>query len=146
MKNSDYIIVISLFLFSFLMWFLIIPNEVPGKNEAIFPKIIILWIFVSNCILFFQCKNIKGTKNNYSIGYFFSKQVFILFFIFIFYIFLINLIGFFPSSFLFLITIMVFLEVRDYKKIILIDVVFLMSIYLVIEKVFSFRLPHGIFF
>ena len=147
MKNINYLVIILLFLFTFLMWFVFIPNEVPGKDAAIFPKMIVIWIFINNTILLFQnVKIIKSTENEYSLAYVLNINTLILFSIFIIYIFLLDIFGFFPSSFLFLMITMFSLGIRNYKKLLLINISFLLIVYLVVEKLSFFRLPHGILF
>lgn len=147
MKKINYLVIILLFLFTLLMWFVFIPKEVPGKDAAIFPKMIVIWLFINNTILLFQnVKIIKSTENDHSLAYVLNIDAIILFSIFIIYIVLLNLFGFFPSSLLFLVIAMFFLGIRDYKKLLLINISYLLIIYIVVEKFSSFRLPHGTLF
>jgi len=135
-----------LIIFCLILWFFLIPNQTKGPKEAFFPKIITIWLGIS-AIFGLLGKSRFPNKNNLSLknekkGT--LKIIFIMLFFFI-YIIMIYLIGFILSSFLFLIFIMLFLNIHNWKILFLMPTVCILVIYVFIEVILKFPLPKGIF-
>lgn len=140
-----------LIVFCLILWFFLIPAQTKGPKEAFFPKVITIWLG-SNGIFITMNSLLKRSKSpnkiNLSEKYGKSeilKIIFIMVFFFI-YIIMVYLIGFILPSFLFLIFIMLFLGIRNWKILFLIPTVCILMIYVLIEAILQFPLPKGIFF
>lgn len=147
--SRNKILAIILIVFSLIMWFYIIPTQVCGPKEAMFPKIVTVWLIVNSIILLLRYPSEEKREKIISPNdKLYSKKILIIFFVFLIYIILIYYFGFFPSSFIFLITIMMVLGmgIKDWKKMMVTTSVFLFFIYLVVERLLSFRLIRGIYF
>jgi len=144
--NRQFKIYGLLIVFCLILWFFLIPNQTKSPKEALFPKIITIWLGISAIIGLLK-KSKFPNKNNLSLKYKKKgtlKIIFIMLFFFI-YIIMIYLIGFILSSFLFLIFIMLFLNIHNWKILFLMPTVCILVIYVLIEVILKFPLPKGIF-
>lgn len=142
--NRDQKIGIIILVFCVVIWFFIIPAQVAGIRESIFPRFITVWILISSLFLIVQNWKNPSKKISHEL---LDKKTIIRFiailFVFLIYILIIDFLGFFIPTFLFLVIIMLVLGVRDWKLLILIPFILLLSIHLLIEKLLVFPLPKG---
>ena len=142
--NRDQKIGIIILVFCIVIWFFVIPDQVAGRRESIFPRFTTIWILISSFFLIAQ--NWKNPPKKIS-SELLSKGTIIRFisiaFIFLIYILAIDFLGFFIPTFLFLVITMSILGVRDWRVLILIPIVLLLSIHFLIEKLLIFPLPKG---
>lgn len=142
--NSNQKIGLILLIFCIVIWFFIIPAQVAGVRESIFPRFITVWILISSLFLIAQSWKNPPKKISHEL---LDKDTIIRFiailFMFLIYILIIDFLGFFIPTFLFLVIIMLVLGVRDWKLLILIPFILLLSIHLLIEKLLVFPLPRG---
>lgn len=128
------------------MWFFIIPNQIGGKVQSLFPRFITIFIAVSSFFLIVRRKDISkeishGTMNKKGI-----VRVIVIAIMFLIYILIIDFFGYFISSFLALVAFMLYFGVRDLKRLILIPFTLLLVIHFLIEKLLNFPLPKGMIF
>jgi len=62
------------------------------------------------------------------------------------YILMLDFLGFFSSSIIFLAVLMLSFQVRDWKVVIGVPLMFLLFVYFLFEKLLVFPLPRGILF
>jgi len=145
--NRDQKIGIIILIFCIVIWFFVIPAQVAGRRESIFPRFTTIWVLISSVFLIAQ--SWKNSPKKISPGLL-GKETIIRFisivFIFLIYILIIDFLGFFIPTFLFLVITMSVLEIRDWRPLILIPLILLLAIHFLIEKVLVFPLPTGIFF
>ena len=142
--NRDQKIGIIILIFCIVIWFFVIPAQVAGRRESIFPRFTTIWVLISSFFLIVQSWKIVPKKISPEL---LGKGTIIRFisivFIFLIYILIIDFLGFFITTFLYLIITMSVLGVRDWRLLILIPLVLLLSIHFLIEKLLVFPLPKG---
>lgn len=142
--NSEQKIGLILLIFCIVIWFFIIPSQVAGVRESIFPRFITVWILISSLFLIVQSWKSPPKKISHELP---DKGTIIRFisivFMLLIYVLIIYFLGFFIPSFLFLVIIMLVLGVRDWRLLILVPSILLLSIHLLIEKLLVFPLPKG---
>lgn len=142
--NRDQKIGIVILVFWIVILFFVIPAQVAGRRESIFPRFTSIWILISSFILIVQ--SWKVVPNKISSEVLDKKTLFqfiAIAFIFLICILTIDFLGFFIPTFLFLVITMSVLGVRDWRLLILIPLVLLLSIHFLIEKLLVFPLPKG---
>lgn len=144
--KTDQKLGLALLIFCLIMWFLIIPNQVMGKAQSLFPRIITIFIGIPSFLLIISRKDSPketpfGLEEKKGI-----TRVTITAIIFFIYIFIIDFLGYFISSFLASLAFMLYFGARNWKKTIVIPVMLLLFIYFLIEKLLGFPLPSGIIF
>lgn len=142
--NRDQKIGIVILVFWIVILFFVIPAQVAGRRESTFPRFATIWILISSFILIVQ--SWKVVPNKISSEVLDKKTIFqfiAIVFIFLICILAIDFLGFFIPTFLFLVITMSVLGVRDWRLLILIPLVLLLSIYFLIEKLLVFPLPKG---
>jgi len=134
---------------------LMIPQRGLGKTEAdLFPKIMIAIVaFLGLCLLvqsLIRMKNENGFKINISFRTLYkdNKKVIWTFLIFAAYVFALNILDYFVSSILFLMSLyMLIAEKRQKIWIVLLGViVFTAILYIIFQQALSVFLPKGLFF
>ena len=142
--NRDQKIGIIILVFCIVIWFFVIPAQITGRRESIFPRFTIIWILISSFFLIVQSWKVVPKKISPEL---LDKKTIIRFisivFIFLICILIIDFLGFFIPTFLFLVITMSVLGVRDWRLLILIPLVLLLSIHFLIEKLLVFPLPKG---
>lgn len=142
--NRDQKIGIIILILFIVIWFFIIPAQVAGRRESFFPRFTTIWILISSFILIVQSWKVVPNKISYELP---DKKTIFQFisiaFILLICILAIDFLGFFIPTFLFLVITMSVLGVRDWRLLILIPLVLLLSIHFLIEKLLVFPLPKG---
>ena len=149
-EHTDGIIGIGLFIFSVIMYFIIIPNQIVDVSygagsllPAFFPKVAIGVIGVLSIFLIVEgfISNRQG-QQSLSFG---PKALSIILFL-IGYAIGIEIIGYLAATGIFLFALMLYLSRENWFKYIVIIVVFLAVNYLFFEKMLKLVLPRGYFF
>jgi len=142
--NRDQKIGIIILILFIVIWFFIIPAQVAGRRESFFQRFTTIWILISSFFLIVQSWKVVPNKISYEL---LDKKTMFQFiaiaFIFLICILAIDFLGFFIPTFLFLVITMSVLGVRDWRLLILIPLVLLLSIHFLIEKLLVFPLPKG---
>lgn len=145
--NKDQKFGIVLLIFCFILWFFLIPTQISSTKDAVYPRLVNVWIAICGILLI-----LKSWKSTEKIILDESKdekgiiRVVATVIIFLIYIFMIDFLGFFISSFMFIIILMLSLGVRQWIKLISVPIIILLFLYFLIRKVLFFPLPEGIFF
>lgn len=142
--NRDQRIGIIIIIFCIVIWFFVIPAQITGRRESIFPRFTTIWILISSFFLIVQSRKVVPNKISYELLD--KKTIFqfiVIAFILLICILTIDFLGFFIPTFLFLVITMSVLGVRDWRLLILIPLVLLLSIHFLIEKLLVFPLPKG---
>ncbi len=142
--NRDQRIGIIILIFCIVIWFFVIPAQITGRRESIFPRFTTIWILISSFFLIVQSRKVVPNKISYELLD--KKTIFqfiVIAFILLICILTIDFLGFFIPTFLFLVITMSVLGVRDWRLLILIPLVLLLSIHFLIEKLLVFPLPKG---
>lgn len=145
--NKDQKFGIVLLIFCFILWFFLIPTQISSTKDAVYPRLVNVWIAICGILLI-----LKSWKSTEKIILDEAKdkqgiiRVIAIVIIFLIYIFIIDFLGFFISSFIFIIILMLSFGVRQWIKLISVPIIILLFLYFLIEKVLVFPLPKGIFF
>lgn len=145
--NRDQKFGIVLLIFCFILWFFLIPTQISSSKDAVYPRLVNVWIAICGILLI-----LKSWKSSEKIILYESKdkqgiiRVVATVIIFLIYIFMIDFLGFFISSFVFIIILMLSFGVRQWIKLISVPIIILLFLYFLIKKVLFFPLPEGIFF
>lgn len=149
--------IIIVFLSSFV-YFYIIPKYIKdvkvkyGLKPNFMPIFCVISIFLFSILhLCYVLKNPESNENKITaIGSWTKpKQVqsfWVSLLIIVYLFFLINFLGFYSSTFIFLISIFIFLGEHNYWLIIITPIVTEIIIYFLLVKIFHIYLPTGIFF
>lgn len=142
--NRDQKIGLIILIFCIVIWFFVIPAQITGRRESIFPRFTTIWILISSLFLIAQSwKNPPKKISPELLGKGKIIRFIAIVFIFLIYILIIDFLGFFIPTFLFLVITMSVLGIRDWRLLILIPLVLLLSIHFLIEKLLVFPLPKG---
>lgn len=145
--NKDQKFGIILLIFCLILWFFIIPTQISSTKDAVYPRFVNVWIAICGILLI-----LKSWKSTEKIILYESKdekgiiRVVATVIIFLIYIFMIDFLGFFISSFVFIIILMLSFGVRQWIKLISVPIIILLFLYFLIKKILFFPLPEGIFF
>lgn len=145
--NKDQKFGIILLIFCLILWFFIIPTQISSTEDAVYPRFVNVWIAICGILLI-----LKSWKSTEKIILYESKdekgiiRVVATVLIFLIYIFMIDFLGFFISSFIFIIILMLSFGVRQWIKLISVPIILLFFLYFLIKKILFFPLPEGIFF
>lgn len=145
--NKDQKFGIILLIFCLILWFFIIPTQISSTKDAVYPRFVNVWIAICGILLI-----LKSWKSTEKIILYESKdekgiiRVVATVIIFLIYIFMIDFLGFFISSFIFIIILMLSFGVRQWIKLISVPIIILLFLYFLIKKILFFPLPEGIFF
>ena len=145
--NKDQKFGIILLIFCLILWFFIIPTQISSTKDAVYPRFVNVWIAICGILLI-----LKSWKSTEKIILYESKdekgiiRVVATVLIFLIYIFMIDFLGFFISSFIFIIILMLSFGVRQWIKLISVPIIILLFLYFLIKKILFFPLPEGIFF
>lgn len=154
LKKRDILVSLSVLLFWILVW-LMIPVYVPGRQEqSVFPRIITILGFLFSLYLLvgylrreFMLLAREDQEETPSImeeiGGAGVKKVLYIIVLWGAYIFLLEKIGYYLMGFITLIITMLLMGVQNKKKILVISLLTIASIYLVFRMGFRLRLPMG---
>ena len=148
-RHTDSIIGIGLLVFSFVMYFFLIPHQIKeisygagSLSPSIFPKVatgiigfLSIFLVINNAVF----------KKQTSLGKFGPNALRIILFL-IAYVIGIEILGYLAATGIFLFGLMFFLSRENWKRYILIVLVFLAVNYFFFEKVLKLILPRGYFF
>ena len=149
--NRDSYIALILFFVGCITYLFIIPYQVQepitlhkGISSSIFPKLAILGLICVSFLLFVDSVSYK--KKNDKIDDISIKKGFILILWLLLYLLLITSIGYYYSTAIFLVLFMLYLEKHNLMKYIIATIIFLITNYILFEKLLKIVLPRGIFF
>ena len=117
--NKDQKFGIILLIFCLILWFFIIPTQISSTEDAVYPRFVNVWIAICGILLI-----LKSWKSTEKIILYESKdekgiiRVVATVIVFLIYIFMIDFLGFFISSFIFIIILMLSFGVRQWIKLI----------------------------
>ena len=142
--NSNQKLGLTILIICLITWFFIIPSQVVGVRESIYPRFVTIWLAISSFLFILYSR--KGTTKKISHGLKNKKgigRVIVTVLTFLIYILMIDFLGFFIPSILFLIINMLVFGERDWMILILIPGMLLLFIHFFIEKLLFFPLPKG---
>ncbi len=144
LRRKNRIVGIVLFVICLLFWFIIIPKETMGEEEALFPELVTVLLGISSVILIFQRKtDLVDDNSNKKPDREAIFRVVVTVVAFGIYLVLVKFIGFFISSFILLSALMAYFGVKRLRTILLIPFIIVVVIYLIIERFLEFPLPRG---
>ncbi len=147
--NKDLKLGTILMFFCLFLWFYAIPFQTRGGNQALFPKFATIFLFVPAILLIIKGFRSRGKSGGAEAGAgqkFFSRHTLLILPMILAYIFLIDIIGYYVSSFLAIVSFMLYFGVRRPLPMIVTPSVLLLAVYIIIGKVLSFPMPEGFLF
>jgi putative tricarboxylic transport membrane protein len=156
-KRQDVIIGAILAFLSAVIYLLIRSSELHsvsrgevGLSPAFFPELAFIFIFISSCILAILSYYKPHERQQSEISKPFDtsqmKLVGTIVFILLLYIILINIIGYYISSFVVLVTLFWVFRVKSWYKILPISIGLMVMVFFFFEKGLRVLLPRGFFF
>ena len=124
------------------LWFVLIPTQVAPGRDTIYPKFITLWLALSGVFLLFASK--KGAVKERDEAFLNGKgilKVAIIVSLFLVYTLAIEPFGFFIPSGVFLVVLMLFSGIRDWKIVLGVPLAVLVFSHLLVERLLRFPLP-----
>ena len=156
LKERDIIIGAILTTLSTLIYFLIRSSELhtmskgePGLSPAFFPELAFLFLIILSVILLVSSlirQPEEKTEIPKKLDPAQIRRVGMILLVLIVYITLIDLIGYYISSFVTLVTLMLVFKVRSWYKILLISATVMVVVFLFFEKGLKILLPRGFLF
>lgn len=148
-KRTDFYIGTGLFLFSLVIYFFVIPNQIKeisfgagSLSPSFFPKLATMVIGFLSLILMFNNFFLRQQTKIYAFG---PKAFQIILFL-IAYVFGIQILGYLMATGVFLFALMLYLSREKWLRYIFIILGFLIVNYYFFEKVLNLILPRGLFF
>ena len=147
--DSDVKLGAVLFLFCLLLWFFLIPAQIKGDEQRLYPRFATFFIALPSLIILFRGIR-KGIftpegktfltvlhESRYCMG---AVGLMIL------YAMALSRLGYYSSSFLAVVVFMVYLGERRPLPLVLTPLGFLLVVNVVIERILNYPLPEGILF
>lgn len=146
MKKTD-IFVVGL-MYAICLFFAVMTIKLP-PNAQVYPFAIIVLLFLLNSLyvvqMFIAAKKVGVVKGLEEFKGFLPKQFFPIFAMTVAYIVLMSIIGFYISSVIYMVAVLLFLKVKNWQ-IALATVVIMLLVYGAFTAFLGVRLPSGIFF
>jgi len=157
LKRQDVIIGAILAFSSAVIYLLIRSSELHsvstgevGLSAAFFPELAFIFIFILSCILAILSYYTQRERQQPEISKKFDssqiKLVGTIYLVLLLYIILINIIGYYISSFVVLVTLFLVFRVKSWYKILPISIGLMVLVFFFFEKGLRVLLPRGFFF
>ncbi|HDG98322.1 MAG TPA: tripartite tricarboxylate transporter TctB family protein [Desulfobacterales bacterium] len=142
--NSNLMRGLGIGVFSLVVWFFIMPWQIGGEEEMVYPRFVVIWIGISGLLLVAKGwrERAELTSDDTQNGKVLI-QVGIVIILLISYVLLIQCLGFLASSFLFYVTTTLFLGARNWRTVLLAPGMMLLCVYILLEKILNCPLPKG---
>lgn len=127
-----------------LLWFVIIPGQTEGAEEAFAPRLVVLGLAIPSFIMFLRRPSVT-VPLDLNLNAFLGSTLPTLG-LFIAYLVGVTLFGFYISTVCFLVLSMILFGERRKKTLILAPLVLLGGVYVVISVCLKFQLPAGLLF
>lgn len=142
--HTDRLTGLGFLIFSALLWFIIIPAQTEGPEEAFVPRLAVLIIAIPSLIMLLRTPREKPAPNfNLIVFLRVSAPVILLFLV---YIVSLSQLGFFVPSFVFLVCSLLLFGERRKNLFLLTPLACLGGVYLVVVRFLQFELPQGLLF
>ena len=142
--HTDRLTGLGFLVFSALLWFVVIPNQTEGPEEAFVPRLAVLVIAIPALIMLLRTPG-KQIPATFEPALFLRVSVPTIA-LFLVYLISISYIGFFIPSFVFLLCSLLLFGERRKKVFLFTPLVCLGGIYVIIVHFLQFTLPRGILF
>lgn len=142
--HTDRLTGLGFLIFSALLWFVIIPAQTEGPEEAFVPRLAVLVIAVPALIMLLRTPREKAAPT-FDLTVFLRVSVPTIL-LFLIYLLSLSRLGFFVPSFVFLLCSLLLFGERRKKVFLLTPLVCLGGIYIVIVHFLQFELPQGLLF
>ncbi len=140
--NNDRWIGLGFIILCALMWFVIIPGQTEGAEEAFVPRLTVLGLAVPSLIMFVRRPRIVTPLNFYPDAFVHSTLPALG--LFIAYIVGVSFLGFYVSTACFLVLSLLLFGERRAKTLVLAPVGLLVAVYVVVSVFLNFQLPAGL--
>ena len=127
-----------------LLWFVIIPGQTEGAEEAFAPRLVVLGLAIPSLIMFLRRPSVT-VPLDLNLNAFLGSTLPTLG-LFIAYLVGVALFGFYISTVCFLVLSMILFGERRKKTLLLAPLVLLGGVYVVISVCLKFQLPAGLLF
>ncbi|WP_077072529.1 tripartite tricarboxylate transporter TctB family protein [Mailhella massiliensis] len=142
--HTDRLTGLGFLVFSALLWFVIIPAQTEGPEEAFVPRLAVLVIALPSLIMLLRTPGEKPAPTFDPTAFLRVSVPAIL--LFLVYIVSLSRLGFFVPSFVFILCSLLLFGERRKKVFLFTPLVCLGGIYLVIVHFLQFELPRGLLF
>lgn len=142
--NNDRWIGLGFLILCALLWFVIIPGQTEGSEEAFVPRLTVLGLTIPSLIMFLR-RPAATVPLDVNLNAFLSSTLPTLG-LFIAYLIGVTFLGFYVSTACFLVLSMILFGERRAKTLILAPVLLLGSVYVVVSVCLKFQLPAGLLF
>ena len=140
--NNDRWIGLGFLILCALMWFVIIPGQTEGADEAFVPRLTVIGLAVPSLIMLVRRPR-SVTPLNFDPGSFVRSTLPVLG-LFIAYIVGVSFVGFYVSTACFLVLSLLLFGERRAKTLVLAPAGLLVAVYVVVSVFLNFQLPAGL--
>lgn len=133
---------------SLLLWFVILPREIPGEEQLVYPRLTVLFIAIPSLLMILRGGRgaVRPRTSPEHGGAHVGLRVFALILLMALCIALTGFLGFFVANFLCAICYMRFFGERSLARVVLVPAVLLGAIWLIVVRLLHYPLPQGILF
>ena len=142
--NNDRWIGLGFLILCALLWFVIIPGQTEGTEEAFVPRLIVAGLTIPSLIMFLRRPRMTIPLDFYPEAFLYSTLPTLG--LFIAYLLGVAFIGFYVSTAFFLVLSLLLFGERRAKTLILAPASLLVSVYVVVSVFLNFQLPSGLLF
>ncbi len=142
--NNDRWIGLGFLILCALLWFVIIPGQTEGAEEAFVPRLTVLGLAIPSLIMFVRRPRSVTPLNFYPEA--FVRSTLPTLGLFLAYLLGVSCVGFYVSTACFLILSLLLFGERRMKTLILAPTVLLVAVYVVVSVFLNFQLPAGMLF
>jgi hypothetical protein len=147
--NSDVKLGLVLLLFCILLWFFLIPTQIRGDEQKLYPRFTTFFIAIPSLILLFRGtrKGIFSTEGkSFMLVLHESRYCLGAVGLMVLYALAMSYLGYYSSSFLAVAVFMMYLGEKRPIPLLLTPVAYLLVVNIVIERILNYPLPEGFLF
>ncbi|MFO8090714.1 MAG: tripartite tricarboxylate transporter TctB family protein [Desulfatiglandaceae bacterium] len=147
--DSDVKLGMVLLLFCILLWFFLIPTQIRGDEQKLYPRFTTFFIAIPSLILLFRGirKGIFSTEGkSFLVVLYESRYCLGAVGLMVLYAVAMSYLGYYSSSFLAVAVFMIYLGERRPIPLLLTPVAYLLVVNIVIERILNYPLPEGFLF
>lgn len=142
--SKDRIFGLCLLLLCALLWFVIIPDQTGGAEEAFVPRLVVLFIALPSLIIFFRGSPAPRAAPAADARAVFLKATLPAIGLFLAFVIGVGVLGFFTSALIFSVSALFLFGERRASVFLITPPLLLGAVYLVIVHLLKFSLPSGL--
>lgn len=133
-----------------LLWFVVLPMEVPGEEQIIYPRLTVIFMAIPALFMVLRGRRRPGAAHASARAGMPERavlfRIFLLMLLMALCIALTSVVGFFAANFLCAVGYMLFFGERRLSRVLGVPAILLAAIYVIVVRLLHYPLPEGILF